>query len=128
MCVKDKLPIHLLVSMTLLLMVSTFATSVARSQADKDGEENWFIEESDVIIDSINEGELNFLDKPPEIPVHHHHNTIIALKSSIETGWSKLLQCHDNLDIFPNLQIVYNKDQIRDLSITQQKNIGEARV
>lgn len=128
MCVKEKLPVHLLVSMTLLLMVSIFATSVARSQADKNGEEDWFVEDPDAIYDAINEGELTFLDKPPEIPVHHHHNTIIVLKSSIETGWVKLLQCHNNLDIFPRLQIVYNKDKIRDLRITRQKNIGEARV
>jgi len=119
---------HLLVSMTLLLMVSIFATSVARSQADKNREEDWFVEHPYAIYDAINEGELTFLDKPPETPVHHHHNTIIVLKSSIETGWVKLLQCHDNLDIFPRLQIVYNKYKIRDLRITQQKNIGEARV
>ena len=128
MCVNEKFPMHLLVSMTLLLMVSIFVTSVARSQADKNEEEDWFVENPDAIYDAINEGELTFLDKPPEIQVHHHHNTIIVLKSSIETGWVKLLQCHDNLDIFPRLQIVYNKDKIHDLRITQQKNIGEARV
>ena len=128
MCVKEKLPVHLLVCMTLLLMASIFATSVARSQADKNREEDWFVEHPYAIYDAINEGELTFLDKPPETPVHHHHNTIIVLKSSIETGWVKLLQCHDNLDIFPRLQIVYNKDKIRDLRITRQKNIGEARV
>jgi len=128
MCVKEKLPVHLLVCMTLLLMASIFATSVARSQTDKNGQEDWFVEHPDAIYDAINEGELTFLDKPPDTPVHHHHNTIIVLKSSVETGWVKLLQCHDNLDIFPRLQIVYNKDKIRDLRITRQKNIGEARV
>jgi len=128
MCVKEKLPVHLLVSMILLLMVSILTTSAARSQADKNEEEDWFVEHPDAIYDAINEGELTFLDKPPDTPAHHHHNTIIVLKSSIETGWVKLLQCHDNLDIFPRLQIVYNKDKIRDLRITKQKNIGGARV
>jgi len=128
MCVKEKLPVHLLVSMILLLMVSILTTNAARSQADKNEEEDWFVEHPDAIYDAINEGELTFLDKPPDTPAHHHHNTIIVLKSSIETGWVKLLQCHDNLDIFPRLQIVYNKDKIRDLRITKQKNIGEARV
>ena len=119
---------HLLVSMTLLLMVSIFATHVARSQADKNGEEDWFVEDPDAIYDAINEGELTFLDKPPDTPVHHHHNTFIVLKSSIETGWIKLVQCHENLDEFPRSQIVYNKDKIRYLRITQQKNIGDAHV
>jgi hypothetical protein len=114
--------------MVLLLLVSIFATSVARSQADKDWETYWPDDDPDKIIDAINEGELNFLDKPPDQPVHHHHNTFIVLKSSIETGWIKLVQCHENLDKFPRAQIVYNKGKIRHLRITQQKNIGHARV
>jgi hypothetical protein len=128
MCVKERLPMHLLVSMVLLLLVSIFATSVARSQADKDWETYWPDDDPDKIIDAINEGELNFLDKPPDQPVHHHHNTFIVLKSSIETGWIKLVQCHENLDKFPRSQIVYNKDKIRHLRITEQKNIGQAWV
>jgi len=119
---------HLFISMVILLLVSIFATGVARSQADRNGEEDWFVDDTDAIIDAINEGELNFLDTPPDKPVHHHHNTFIILESSIETGWIKLLQCHENLDKFPRSQIVYNKGRIRHLRITQQKNIGHARV
>jgi len=114
--------------MVFLLLVSIFATGVARSQADKNGEEDWFVEDPDTIIDAINEGELNFLNEPPDKPIHHHHNTFIVLKSSIDTGWIKLVQCHENLDKFPRAQIVYNKDKIRHLRITQQKNIGQAWV
>jgi hypothetical protein len=128
MYVKERLPMHLLVSMVLLLLVSIFATSTARSQADRNGEEDWFVDDTDAIIDAINEGELNFLDTPPDKPVHHHHNTFIILESSIETGWIKLVQCHENLDQFPRAQIVYNKGKIRHLRITRQKNIGHARV
>ena len=119
---------HLLVRMALLLLVSIFATSVARSQADSDGELDWPDEVPDEIYDTINEGELNFLDMPPDAPVHHHHNTFIILKSSLETGWIKLVQCHENLDTFPRAQIVYNKGKIRHLRITRQKNIGHAWV
>ncbi len=119
---------HLSFSVALLLLVSIFATGTARSQADRNGEEDWFVDDTDAIIDAINEGELNFLDTPPDKPVHHHHNTFIILKSSIETGWIKLVQCHENLDKFPRAQIVYNKGRIRHLRITRQKNIGHARV
>jgi hypothetical protein len=110
MRVKERLPVHLLVSMALLLLVSISATSVASSQADsqadKDWETYWPDDDSDRIIDAINEGGLNFLDKLPETPVHHHHNTFIIQKSSIETGWIKLLQCHQNLDTLQHAQIV----------------------
>jgi len=128
MCAKERSPIHLSVSMVLLLLVALFATSTARSQADRNGEEDWFVDDTDAIIDAINEGELNFLDTPPDKPIHHHHNTFIILESSIETGWIKLVQCHENLDKFPRSQIVYNKDKIRHLRITRQDNIGHARV
>ncbi len=128
MYVKERLPGHLFISMVLLLLVSIFATSMARSQADRNGEEDWFVDDTDALIDAINEGELNFLDTPPDKPVHHHHNTFIILESSIETGWIKLVQCHENLDKFPRAQIVYNKGKIRHLRITRQKNIGHARV
>jgi hypothetical protein len=128
MCAKERLPIHLLISMVILLLVSTFTTSMARSQTDRNAGEDWFIDKTDAIIDAINEGELNFLDKLPDTQVHHHHNKFIVLKSSIETGWIKLAQCHENLDQFPRSQIVYNKGKIRHLRIIQQKNIGRAWV
>ena len=128
MCAKERLPMHLFVTIVLLLSLMISATSMASSQADKDWEMYWPDDDTDKIIDAINEGELNFLDRPPATPVHHHHNTLIVRKSSIETGWVKLVQCHDNLDIFPRVQIVYNEGKVRHLRITRHRNIGEARV
>ncbi len=119
---------NLLVRMVLLLLVSISATSVAWSQADRNGELDWPDEDPDAIIDAINEGDLVFLDKAPDTQSPHHQNTFIILKSSLETGWIKLAQCYENLDIFPRVQIVYNKGKIRDLRITRQKNIGLAQV
>ena len=105
-----------------------FSASAAGSQADIDWETYWPGDETDKIIEDINNGELNFLVQPPGKPVHHHHNTFIIQKSSINTGWIKLLQCHNNLDKVLRVQIVYNKDRIRDLRITEHKNIGQAQV
>ena len=117
---------HLFVS-TAVLLVSLFASVVASSRADRDWETYW-PGDDDEVIDAINEGELNFLDKPPDKPVHHHHNTFIIQQNSIETGWIKLLQCHENLDTFGRAQIVYNEGRIRNLRITEHINIVEARV
>lgn len=124
---KEKPPVHSLVSMTLLLLVSLLASTAASSRSDIDWDTYW-PDDDDKIIDAINEGKLHFLDKPPDNPVHHHHNKITVLKSSINTGWIKLQQCHDNLDIFPRVQIVYKQGKIRNLRITEHNNIGEARV
>jgi len=125
MSVKEKLPMHL--SACLLLLVSTFASSLAASQAGIDWDTYW-PSDDDKIIDAINEGELNFLEQPPEKPVHHHQNRFFIDRSSIESGWIRLEQCHDNLDKFHRAQIVYNHDRIRQLRITEFRNIGDARV
>ncbi len=127
MCVKERPSVHLLASSVLLLLVSLLASTAASSRSDIDWETYW-PDDDDKIIDAINEGTLHFLDKPPDKPVHHHANKITVLKSSIDTGWIKLQQCHDNLDIFPRVQIVYKQDKIRNLHITEHNNIGEARV
>ena len=127
MWIQQNIPMRLFASMALLLLVSLFASAAANSQADIDWESYW-PGDDDKVIDAINEGELNFLDKPPDNPVHHHHNTFIILKNSIETGWIKLLQCHENLDTFHRAQIIYNEGRIRNLHVTEQDNIAEARV
>jgi hypothetical protein len=123
---KEKIPMHVFASMALLL-VSVFVSAAASSQAELDWESYW-PDDDDKIIDAINEGELTFLDKPPNKPVHHHHNIFIIHKSSIETGWIKLQQCHKNLDTFRRAQIVYNEGRIRNLQVTEHSNIAEARV
>jgi hypothetical protein len=96
--------------------------------APEEDEPDWFDEDPDAIFNAINEGQLNFLEKLPEKPVHHHHNTLIVRASSIQTGWVKLIQCHENLDEFPSAQIVYNRNKIRNLRLTSFKNIGNAWV
>jgi hypothetical protein len=99
----------------------------AASQSDIDWDTYW-PSDDEKILNAINDGELNFLDRAPEKPVHHHHNSFVIKQSSIDTGWIKLDQCHENLDKIQRVQIVYNADRIRGLRITEQRNIGEARV
>lgn len=94
----------------------------------EDDTPDWFDEDPEAIYSGINEGQLEFLEKPSKTPVHHHHNTLIVLPESIETGWVKLVQCHENLDEFPSAQIVYNKNKVRDIKLTTYQNIGKAWV
>lgn len=98
----------------------------ALSQVSED--DSWLQDDPRAIFDAINEGELSFLQKPPMKLVHHHHNTLTVLPESLKTGWVKLEQCHENLDLFPSAQIVYNKDKVRNIKLVSYKNIGEAWV
>lgn len=76
----------------------------------------------------VNEGNLVFLHQPPGKPVHHHHNKLTINELSLATGWVHLQQCHDNMDKFSRVQIMFKKGRIRDLAITQAQNISESWV
>lgn len=75
---------------------------------------------------NVNEGNLVFLQQPPNKPVHHHHNKLVISESSLATGWVRLHQCHDNMDEFSRVQIMFKKGRIRDLTITRSDNISES--
>ncbi len=96
--------------------------------ADDTDEPDWFDEDPDAIFNAINEGQLTFLEKPPEKPVHHHINTLIVQTDSVRSGWVNLIQCHKHLDIFPSAQIVYNRNKVRNITLTSYQNIEQAWV
>ena len=79
-------------------------------------------------ISEVNEGELRFLPKAPDQPVHHHQNRITLTPDSLISGWVRLEQCHQHLDPVPDSQIVYNQDRIRALRIVRTENIERAWV
>jgi len=79
-------------------------------------------------ISEVNEGELHFLPKAPDQPVHHHQNRITLNTDSLISGWVRLEQCHQHLDPVPDSQIVYNQDRIRALRIVRTENIERAWV
>jgi hypothetical protein len=79
-------------------------------------------------ISEVNEGELRFLPKAPDHPVHHHQNRITLTQDSLISGWVRLEQCHQHLDPVPSSQIVYGQDRIRALRITRTENIERAWV
>lgn len=76
----------------------------------------------------VNEGSLRFVEPPADRRIHHHYNQITISDTSLTDGWVRLEQCHENLDAVPLAQIVYGQDRIRQIQVTETRNIGEARV
>lgn len=74
----------------------------------------------------VNEGELRFLTVPPARPIHRHENRITITDSSLEDGWVRLDQCHENLDPMPDVQIAYREGRVRNLRVTRSENIGRS--
>lgn len=90
--------------------------------------EAWFEDDTSARIAAVNEGELRFLPRPPDKPVHHHHNVLTLDDEAIASGWAELRQCHENLDRVPATQIVFREGRVRDLEIVSRDNIGQAWV
>jgi len=90
--------------------------------------EDWFNGTGTHSAASVNEGELVFLPGKPDKPVHHHHNFLAIVPSSLEDGWATLVQCHENLDRVGRTQIVFNREKIRGIRIQSYSGIEKAWV
>jgi len=89
--------------------------------------EAWFNDDSDIKIQEVNEGELNFISPVDEKSLYSK-NTLYISEQSIDDGWVGLKQCYFNLDAVPEVQIVYRYKSIRDIKIVSSKGIVKAWV
>jgi len=90
-------------------------------------EQTWW-KQYEVSTSDVNEGTLDFLSEPPEEAVHHHRNHITVGPKSLETGWVHMTQCHSALDPVPRAQVVYNRERMRQLTVTRAEDIERAWV
>lgn len=100
----------------------TDGESPSREELDK-----WF--EEDTPKAETNLGELDFLDTlPTDKSIHHHQNWIKITADTLESGWTQLEQCHEHLDQVSSLQITFRAGYVRDLKVTEKRNIDQAWV
>ena len=76
----------------------------------------------------VNDGNLVFLSNNQDKKLHHHHNSLTIYPDSLQDGWVLLEQCHSNIDKVPAAQIVFKEGRVKDIKITQKKNIDKAWV
>ncbi len=74
----------------------------------------------------INEGELHFLTKPPADPPYLQSSHATIGEESLASGWVSVKQCHYHLDRVPAMQVVFDKERVRNLEILQADHIGRA--
>jgi hypothetical protein len=92
--------------------------------------EEWFFDDSDVAAQTrqVNDGELNFLETPPDKQVHHHHNSLTITERSLVDGWVILHQCHSNIDQVGLAEVLFNRQRVRKLQVVEAANIEKAWV
>lgn len=123
---RMRLPHSLIVLAGLLLLKMTYTLPAAQPTEEQ---LRWL--ESDELAPpefQVNMGELEFLATPPDKPVPHSDNTFWITPATLENGWLKLRQCHENLDPVPELEVTYQYRQMRDLTIVESRNIDYAEV
>jgi hypothetical protein len=108
--------------------VLLLAALAAQSSTHPGDQDDWFDEDFGDPTAQVNEGDLAFLAEPPAEAVHHLSNRVILNAASRENGWVRLEQCHRNIDNVGRAEIVFHKDRIRNLRVTDAVNIGRAWV
>jgi hypothetical protein len=76
----------------------------------------------------VNEGELEFLTRPPRRRVLQTRNWLTISASSLEDGWVELRQCQGDLDPVDRVEIVYHYRAMRKLRILSSRGVDRARV
>lgn len=79
-------------------------------------------------IADINEGALEFLDRPPAAPYPRQVLRNTLTPASLRTGWIESRQCFHDLDPAAALQVVFRPGRVRGVVIEQTRNIGRAWV
>ena len=110
----------------LLFCCSGFA--YANEHVDKSSAEAWFNDDSDLLIEDVNEGHLEFIAPIKDKKILHSDAVLTITESSLVAGWVDLQQCYRNLDPIGETDVVYNYNNIKQLKITSLSYIGEAVV
>ncbi len=86
----------------------------------------WSDDEKTRSARDVNEGELEFLQEPPDKTVLHSTSVLHIDQTSVDEGWVRLHQCYENLDAVPAMQIVFKYRSMEKLQLLSHANIGKA--
>jgi len=111
-----------------LLFLLVFSALHAEATPSADELEKWFMSDELEPPTQSSDSHLTFIASPTDKPALHSINKITISPQSIKTGWVDLMQCYQNLDPVPEMEVVYNYKTMRKLTIVKSKNIEQAFV
>ena len=123
------MPVRCLQVFLPLLVALPFALATGHAEQHDDADfPDWAWDDFDPDTDEVSDGELRFLAEPPAKAVHHHHNGVILGPRSRLDGWVGLRQCHTQLDEITRAQVLFRAGHVRNIAVTESRNIGRAWV
>ncbi len=112
-----------------MLLALPFALAPGHADEHEDADfPDWTWDDFDPDTDEVSDGELRFLAEPPADAVHHHHNAVSLAARSRVDGWVRLRQCHSHLDDVARAQVLFRAGHVRNIEVTESRNIGRAWV
>lgn len=114
--------------LTPLMLLMAFSLPVYCAPGPSEKElEDWFNDDDRAhpYEGSVGDEQLEFLSSPPAKRIPHSKSRLHILPDSPDDGWVNLQQCYDKLDAVPELQVVYEYKQMRDLRVTHSSKIGK---
>lgn len=109
------------------LTVAAAADEALRLAQSEDADA-WFEDDWEQRLRAVNEGELEFLETPPDRRALTTKNRLALTPQSLTSGWVVLAQCQLDLDPLPAVEIVYRYEGMRGLRIASSRGIGSAWV
>jgi len=91
-------------------------------------EERWLNSDELDITSSVNEGTLQFIQKPENKNILHSINKLNITRESIDNGWVKLHQCYRHLDKLDQVEITYKYRFMKNLTVVSKGNIKSAKI
>ena len=119
-------------NLLLLILMLVVGLPVDANEITPEELERWFnsdeFEPPRYAATQVNSGGLQFLEHKPQRPVHHHHNSLTILPHSLDDGWVRMNQCHQNMDQIDRVEVVFREGRIRNLHVARQENIDRVWV
>lgn len=118
----------ILASFLALLLIFMFSALNAETTPSSDEMEQWFMSDEITPPTQSSDSQLKFITAQAGKPTLHSVNKITIHSQSMQTGWVDLMQCYQHLDPVPEMEVVYNYKDIRELKIINHNNIDKAYV
>ncbi len=113
-----------------LILIALSLTGGLRAEITPEELERWF--RSDEFAPPREtpgpEARPRFLDPPPRGRLHHQRAEIAIVARSLDDGWVRVTQCHENMDPADEVEIVFRPGRARGLEVVSRTGIGRAWV
>ena len=116
-------------SLSLSANVSLAEIEISQDLSDlTEAERAWMEDDSELDAITINGGQLNWLTEDKTIGQYGLENSLTLSRSALKDGWVEFTQCHNNLDEIRKIEVQYNPENTRSLTLNSSEKIASVKI